>query len=44
MIDTDTLAQHNLTEGEYRKIADYNSWDLIATFELYKVWKDYIKS
>lgn len=30
-------------EGEYEKIAKYNSWDLIATVELYKRWKEYIK-
>ncbi|MFH1427586.1 MAG: ribonuclease H-like domain-containing protein, partial [Patescibacteria group bacterium] len=28
---------------EYKKIAEYNSWDLIATAELYKRWRDYIK-
>lgn len=27
---------------DYEKIAEYNSWDLIATSELYKVWKEYI--
>lgn len=30
-------------EGEYKKIARYNSWDLIATAELYKRWRDYVK-
>ena len=29
-------------DGEYKKIAEYNSWDLIATAELYKIWKEYI--
>jgi len=29
-------------EGEYKKIAEYNSWDLIATAELYEKWRDYI--
>lgn len=30
-------------EREYKKIAEYNSWDLIATAELYERWKEYIK-
>ena len=30
-------------EKEYFKIAEYNSWDLIATAELYNVWTEYIK-
>ncbi len=30
-------------EKEYEKIAKYNSWDLIATAELYKRWRDYIR-
>ena len=30
-------------EKKYKEIAEYNSWDLIATHELYKKWKDYIK-
>lgn len=30
-------------EKKYLEIAEYNSWDLIATWELYKIWKDYIK-
>lgn len=30
-------------EKRYKEIADYNSWDLIATWELYKVWKEYLK-
>ncbi len=29
-------------EKKYRKIAEYNSWDLIATWELYEVWKEFI--
>jgi len=29
-------------EGQYKKIAEYNSWDLAATAELYKIWKEYI--
>jgi len=29
-------------DKEYKKIAEYNSWDLIATAELYEVWKNYI--
>ena len=29
-------------DKEYKKIAEYNSWDLVATAELYKVWKEYI--
>jgi hypothetical protein len=29
--------------GEYKKIAEYNSGDLLATVELYKVWKEYIQ-
>jgi hypothetical protein len=28
---------------EYRQIAEYNSWDLIATAELYERWEKYIK-
>jgi uncharacterized protein YprB with RNaseH-like and TPR domain len=31
------------SEKKYKDIADYNSWDLIATWELYKVWKEYFK-
>lgn len=27
---------------EYRKIAEYNSWDLIATAELYDYWEKYL--
>ena len=29
-------------EKKYKEIAEYNSWDLIATWELYQVWKKYI--
>jgi predicted PolB exonuclease-like 3'-5' exonuclease len=28
---------------KYRQIAEYNSWDLIATAELYERWEKYIK-
>lgn len=28
---------------KYKEIAEYNSWDLIATWELYEIWKSYIK-
>lgn len=28
---------------EYKKIAEYNSWDLIATRELFRKWEKYIK-
>ncbi len=28
--------------GQYKKIAEYNSWDLIATKELYTCWKNYL--
>jgi len=31
-------------QKKYFEIAEYNSWDLIATAELYKIWKDYIKT
>ena len=31
-------------EGKYKEIAEYNSWDLIATKELYDIWKKYIKN
>ena len=27
---------------QYREIAEYNSWDLVATWELYKLWLEYI--
>jgi len=30
-------------EKKYKKIAEYNSWDLIATAELYERWVKYIK-
>ena len=30
-------------EGKYKEIAEYNSWDLIATKELYDVWRKYVK-
>jgi len=30
------------SEKEYKRIAEYNSWDLIATAELYERWKKYI--
>ncbi|MDD5291173.1 MAG: ribonuclease H-like domain-containing protein [Patescibacteria group bacterium] len=30
-------------DKEYKKIAEYNSWDLTATAELYKIWKEYIQ-
>lgn len=30
-------------EKKYQEIAEYNSWDLIATAELYKVWEEYIR-
>ncbi len=30
-------------EKRYLEIAEYNSWDLIATAELYKIWQEYIK-
>jgi uncharacterized protein YprB with RNaseH-like and TPR domain len=29
-------------EKKYKEIAEYNSWDLIATAELYKIWQEYI--
>jgi hypothetical protein len=28
-------------EKKYKEIAEYNSWDLIATWELFKIWQDY---
>ena len=31
-------------QKKYQQIALYNSWDLIATTKLYKLWKDYISS
>lgn len=30
-------------EKKYKEIAEYNSWDLLATRELYERWRDYIK-
>ena len=30
-------------DRKYKKIAEYNSWDLIATTELHEVWRDYIR-
>lgn len=30
--------------GRFQEIAVYNSWDLQATAELYKIWQDYIKN
>lgn len=30
-------------QGKYFEIAEYNSWDLIATTELYKIWKEFIR-
>lgn len=30
-------------EKEYKRIAEYNSWDLTATAKLYEVWKEYIQ-
>ena len=30
-------------EKKYKEIAEYNSWDLIATWELYRIWEKYIK-
>ncbi len=31
-------------EKKYKEIAEYNSWDLIATGELYKIWREYIRN
>jgi uncharacterized protein YprB with RNaseH-like and TPR domain len=31
-------------EKKYKEIAEYNSWDLIATGELYKIWQEYIRN
>lgn len=31
-------------DKKYKEIAEYNSWDLIATWELYRRWKEYIKA
>lgn len=30
-------------EKKYQEIAEYNSWDLIATAELYKIWQEYFR-
>ncbi len=30
-------------QGQFKLIAEYNSWDLLATMELYKIWQEYIK-
>ena len=30
-------------EKKYREIAEYNSWDLYATAELYERWREYVK-
>lgn len=30
-------------EKKYQEIAEYNSWDLIATAELYKIWQKFIR-
>ncbi len=30
-------------DKEYKKIAAYNSWDLLATAALYKRWEEYVK-
>lgn len=29
-------------EKRYIEIAEYNSWDLIATWELYQIWREYL--
>jgi hypothetical protein len=29
-------------EQKYKEIAEYNSWDLIATWELFKIWSEYL--
>lgn len=29
-------------ERQYKKIAEYNSWDLIATWELFEKWKQFL--
>jgi len=31
-------------QGQYRRIAEYNSWDLLATNELYNIWREYIQT
>lgn len=30
------------SDRKYKEIAEYNSWDLIATSELYKIWQEYL--
>ena len=35
--------QRLFEEKKYQEIAEYNSWDLIATFELYQKWLKYVK-
>ncbi len=35
--------QRLFQEKKYQEIAEYNSWDLIATFELYQKWLKYVK-
>ena len=30
-------------EKKYAEIAEYNSWDLTATTELYRIWKEFIR-
>jgi len=30
-------------EKRYKEIAQYNSWDLIATKELYEIWQEYVR-
>lgn len=35
--------QRLFEEKKYQDIAEYNSWDLIATFELYQEWLKYVK-
>lgn len=29
-------------DKKYKAIAEYNSWDLIATWELFKIWENYL--
>jgi len=30
-------------DKQYKEIAEYNSWDLLATAELYEIWREYIQ-
>jgi len=30
-------------DGKYKEIAVYNSWDLAATTELYRIWSDFLR-